>query len=129
MPNFSAQCIKGVQGMGYLCAFILSLAICVPMSMHQDQFKGRCLLFSTGHWQEQVSVSRYKNQVCVTVKYKCQIKFGSKQIQWGSVYWTPEYWSCMNTKPFSVRYSNGERASEYRAACISVEDPTWAVRM
>lgn len=53
MPNFSAQCVKGVQGMGYLCAFILSLAICVPMSMHQDQFKGRCLLFSTGHWQEQ----------------------------------------------------------------------------
>jgi len=53
MPNFSAQCVKGVQGMGYLCAFILSLTICVPMSMHQDQFKGRCLLFSTGNWQEE----------------------------------------------------------------------------
>ena len=26
--------------------------ICVPMSMNQDQFKGRCLLFSTGLWQE-----------------------------------------------------------------------------
>lgn len=65
MPNFSAQCVKGVQGMGYLCAFILSLAICVPMSMHQDQFKGRCLLFSTGHWQEQVKAQscRDSNQI------------------------------------------------------------------
>jgi len=64
MPNFSAQCVKGVQGIGYLCAFILSLAICVPMSMHQDQFKGRCLLFSTGHWQEQVKRLFLKLQNC-----------------------------------------------------------------
>ena len=52
MPNFSAHCVKGVQGIGYVCAFLLALVICVPMSMHQDQFKGRCLLFSTGTWQE-----------------------------------------------------------------------------
>ena len=50
--ELSAQVVKGVQGIGYVCAFLLSLVICVPMSMHQDQFKGRCLLFSTGEWQE-----------------------------------------------------------------------------
>lgn len=50
--ELSAQVVKGVQGIGYVCAFLLSLVICVPMSMHQDQFKGRCLLFSTGVWQE-----------------------------------------------------------------------------
>lgn len=50
--ELSAQVVKGVQGIGYVCAFLLSLVICVPMSMHQDQFKGRCLLFSTGLWQE-----------------------------------------------------------------------------
>lgn len=44
--------IKAIQGTGYLCAFVLSLVICVPMSMNQDQFKGRCLLFSTGEWQQ-----------------------------------------------------------------------------
>ena len=44
--------IKAVQGVGYLSAFVLSLVICVPMSMNQDQFKGRCLLFSTGQWQQ-----------------------------------------------------------------------------
>ena len=65
MPNFSAQCVKGVQGIGYVCSFLLSLCICVPMSMHQDQFKGHCLLFSTGVWQEkdgQLLVS-WANQV------------------------------------------------------------------
>lgn len=51
--ELSSQVVKGVQGIGYVCAFLLSLVICVPMSMHQDQFKGRCLLFSTGLWQEQ----------------------------------------------------------------------------
>ena len=51
--ELSAQVVKGVQGIGYVCAFLLSLVICVPMSMHQDQFKGRCLLFSTGLWQEE----------------------------------------------------------------------------
>ena len=50
--ELSSQVVKGVQGIGYVCAFLLSLVICVPMSMHQDQFKGRCLLFSTGLWQE-----------------------------------------------------------------------------
>ena len=50
--DLQAIVIKAVQGIGYLSAFILSLVICVPMSMNQDQFKGRCLLFSTGIWQE-----------------------------------------------------------------------------
>lgn len=52
MPEVSAVSVKGVQGVGYVCAVLLSLVICVPMSMHQDQFRGRCLLFSTGQWQE-----------------------------------------------------------------------------
>ncbi|XP_045483127.1 transmembrane protein 179 [Harmonia axyridis] len=37
---------------GYVVAFILSLCIVVPMSFHQDEFRGHCLLFSTGEWQE-----------------------------------------------------------------------------
>ncbi|KAJ9592313.1 hypothetical protein L9F63_001133 [Diploptera punctata] len=37
---------------GYVIALILSLCITVPMSLHQDEFRGHCLLFSTGVWQE-----------------------------------------------------------------------------
>ncbi|KAG7200136.1 hypothetical protein KM043_000575 [Ampulex compressa] len=37
---------------GYVVALILSLCIIVPMSLHQDEFRGHCLLFSTGTWQE-----------------------------------------------------------------------------
>nr|CAD7441322.1 unnamed protein product [Timema bartmani]CAD7458078.1 unnamed protein product [Timema tahoe]CAD7589983.1 unnamed protein product [Timema genevievae] len=37
---------------GYVVALILSLCITVPMSIHQDEFRGHCLLFSTGTWQE-----------------------------------------------------------------------------
>ncbi|KAF2899755.1 hypothetical protein ILUMI_02529 [Ignelater luminosus] len=37
---------------GYVIASILSLCIIVPMSLHQDEFRGHCLLFSTGVWQE-----------------------------------------------------------------------------
>ncbi|XP_050295557.1 transmembrane protein 179 [Anthonomus grandis grandis] len=37
---------------GYVIALILSLCIIVPMSLQQDDFKGHCLLFSTGEWQE-----------------------------------------------------------------------------
>lgn len=37
---------------GYVVALILSLCIVVPMSLHQDEFRGHCLLFSTGLWQE-----------------------------------------------------------------------------
>ncbi|XP_017778837.1 PREDICTED: transmembrane protein 179 [Nicrophorus vespilloides] len=40
------------QVAGYVVALILSLCIVVPMSMHQDEFRGHCLLFSTGIWQE-----------------------------------------------------------------------------
>ncbi|XP_003702677.1 transmembrane protein 179 [Megachile rotundata] len=37
---------------GYVVALILSLCIIIPMSLHQDEFRGHCLLFSTGTWQE-----------------------------------------------------------------------------
>ena len=37
---------------GYIVALILSLCIIIPMSLHQDEFRGHCLLFSTGTWQE-----------------------------------------------------------------------------
>ncbi|XP_022914672.1 transmembrane protein 179 [Onthophagus taurus] len=37
---------------GYIIALIVSLCIVIPMSLHQDQFRGHCLLFSTGCWQE-----------------------------------------------------------------------------
>ncbi|XP_066245959.1 transmembrane protein 179 [Euwallacea similis] len=37
---------------GHVVALILSLCIVVPMSLQQDDFKGHCLLFSTGFWQE-----------------------------------------------------------------------------
>ena len=52
LRNGVASCIKTLQGAGYLSAFALSLVICVPMSMNQDQFKGKCLLFSNGFWQQ-----------------------------------------------------------------------------
>ncbi|XP_043255036.1 transmembrane protein 179 [Colletes gigas] len=37
---------------GYIVANILSLCIIIPMSLHQKEFRGYCLLFSTGTWQE-----------------------------------------------------------------------------
>lgn len=37
---------------GHVIGLILSLCIIVPMSMHQNEFKGKCLLFSHGTWQE-----------------------------------------------------------------------------
>ncbi|XP_049961601.1 transmembrane protein 179 isoform X2 [Schistocerca serialis cubense] len=37
---------------GYVIALILSVCMTVPLSMHQDEFRGHCLLFSTGIWQE-----------------------------------------------------------------------------
>lgn len=37
---------------GYVVALILSLCIIVPMTLHEDEFRGHCLLFSTGTWQE-----------------------------------------------------------------------------
>ena len=44
--------ILGSQAMSYGFAFVFSLMVCVPMSIHQEHFKGHCLLFSTGEWQE-----------------------------------------------------------------------------
>ncbi|XP_015367458.1 PREDICTED: transmembrane protein 179 [Diuraphis noxia] len=40
------------QVAGYTIAAILSLCIIIPMSLHQDEFKGHCLLFSSGQWLE-----------------------------------------------------------------------------
>ncbi|XP_075983021.1 transmembrane protein 179-like [Anticarsia gemmatalis] len=37
---------------GHVIGLILSLCIIVPMSMHQDEFNGKCLLFSHGKWRE-----------------------------------------------------------------------------
>ena len=36
-----------------LCNAVFSVVVCVPMSMHQDAFKGHCALFSTGAWNEE----------------------------------------------------------------------------
>ena len=36
-----------------LCNAVFSVVVCVPMSMHQDAFKGHCALFSTGSWNEE----------------------------------------------------------------------------
>ncbi|VVC87813.1 unnamed protein product [Leptidea sinapis] len=38
---------------GYVIGLILSLCIMVPLSMHQNEFSGHCLLFSRGTWQEE----------------------------------------------------------------------------
>lgn len=38
---------------GYVIAFILSLCIIIPMSLHQDEFRGHCLLFSNGTWTDE----------------------------------------------------------------------------
>ncbi|XP_014275059.1 transmembrane protein 179 [Halyomorpha halys] len=40
------------QMAGYVIAFILSLCIAIPMTLHQDEFRGHCLLFSSGEWQD-----------------------------------------------------------------------------
>ncbi|KAG6442062.1 transmembrane protein 179 [Manduca sexta] len=51
---------------GYLVGLILSLCIVVPMSMHQDEFNGHCLLFSHGDWQDsgQLSVEWASRAYC-----------------------------------------------------------------
>jgi len=37
---------------GHIVALILSLCITIPMGIHQDDFRGHCLLFSTGEFRE-----------------------------------------------------------------------------
>jgi len=37
---------------GNIVALILSLCIIIPMSIHEGDFRGHCLLFSTGNWTE-----------------------------------------------------------------------------
>lgn len=41
-----------IQLSGYCIAAILSLCITIPMSIHQENFQGHCLLFTTGEWRE-----------------------------------------------------------------------------
>jgi len=41
-----------LQLSGYCIAAILSLCITIPMSMHQENFQGHCLLFTSGEWRE-----------------------------------------------------------------------------
>nr|CAG4650412.1 EOG090X0BKO [Sida crystallina] len=41
-----------VQITGYVLALVLALCICVPVIIHQQDFKGHCLLFSRGTWRE-----------------------------------------------------------------------------
>jgi len=37
---------------GNIIIVILSLCMIIPISIHQDEFRGHCLLFSTGEWRE-----------------------------------------------------------------------------
>jgi len=48
----STNVILYIQVTGYCIAAVLSLCITIPMSMHQDNFKGHCLLFTRGDWLE-----------------------------------------------------------------------------
>ena len=60
MPQFNqpTNFILYIQLTGYCIAAILSLCITIPMSMHQDNFKGHCLLFTTGEWREKNDIDR-----------------------------------------------------------------------
>lgn len=40
------------QTTGYVVAFILSICVIVPLSVNLDNFKGHCLLFTTGTFQD-----------------------------------------------------------------------------
>ncbi|XP_065343523.1 transmembrane protein 179 [Cloeon dipterum] len=37
---------------GYSVALLLAFCLAVPLVLHQNDFQGHCLLFSTGNWQE-----------------------------------------------------------------------------
>ncbi len=41
-----------VQVVAHSTALMFSLMVMVPMSVHQEHFRGHCILFSTGAWQE-----------------------------------------------------------------------------
>nr|CAG4645049.1 EOG090X0BKO [Leptodora kindtii] len=41
-----------IQITGYILALVLALCICVPVIIHQHDFRGHCLLFSRGTWRE-----------------------------------------------------------------------------
>lgn len=49
---YSSPLILLIQALGYIGALVFSLVVCVPMAINQEHFKGHCLLFSTGVWQE-----------------------------------------------------------------------------
>ena len=57
--------VVGCQGFSYFSAIVLSVLVCVPMSIHQDDFQGHCLLFTRGRWMEHdgsFSVARWASQ-------------------------------------------------------------------
>ncbi|KAL0269289.1 UNVERIFIED_CONTAM: hypothetical protein PYX00_007079 [Menopon gallinae] len=69
---------------GYVIALILSLCITVPMSLHQDEFKGHCLLFSTGKWDEsngQFTVKWASQAFCNYIIFVGVILFASSAFQ------------------------------------------------
>ncbi len=49
MPS---RIILFVQVVAHAATLMFSLMVMVPMSVHQEHFRGKCILFSTGTWQE-----------------------------------------------------------------------------
>ncbi|XP_067004131.1 transmembrane protein 179 [Anabrus simplex] len=69
---------------GYTIALILSLCIIVPMSFHQEEFNGHCLLFSTGEWREEdglFSVSWASQAYCNYVVFVGVVLFLTAAVQ------------------------------------------------
>jgi len=50
--SISARVILLTQECAVLATICFSVMAAVPMGIHQDDFKGHCILFSTGVWQE-----------------------------------------------------------------------------
>ncbi|CAG0884966.1 unnamed protein product [Cyprideis torosa] len=48
-----AQLLVVSQLSGYVVAFILSFLTFIPLILHQKEFRGRCVLFTTGTWSEE----------------------------------------------------------------------------
>ncbi len=42
-----------VQAAAHCITLMFSLMVMIPMSVHQEHFRGHCILFSTGVWREQ----------------------------------------------------------------------------
>jgi len=50
--SISARVILLTQTVAAGVSVVFSIMAAVPMGVHQDDFKGHCILFSTGIWQE-----------------------------------------------------------------------------